>query len=263
VNDSRSGILQDNSVSQLNGPDLSVIVPAYNEAARLPKTLERLHEYLVASPLTYEIIVIVDGSSDMTAVVARDLLPQVANLRIIDRADNRGKGYTVRQGMLAARGKLRLFTDADNSTDIAHFDKMKPLFELGWDVVIASRSWRDVAGAEQVVSQVWYKRLVGHFGNLWVQFFAVPGIWDTQCGFKAFRGEIADQIFSHAKLDGWAFDIEILALANAMQLKIGIIPARWCNDERSHVRWFHYLSVLRDTLRVRLALWFGLYNSSC
>lgn len=246
-------------MSQLTGPDLSVIVPAYNEAARLPATLKRLHQYLAASPLSYEILVVVDGASDATAVAARDLLPQVANLRIIERAENRGKGYTVRQGMLAARGKLRLFTDADNSTDIAHFDKMKPLFDLGWDVVIASRSPRDAAGAEQVVSQVWYKRLVGYLGNLWVQFFAVPGIWDTQCGFKAFRGEVAEQIFCCAKLDGWAFDIELLALANAMQRKIGIVPAHWSNDERSHVRWFDYAAVLRDTVKVRLGLWLGHY----
>lgn len=260
MNDSLSGIRQESSARQPTGPDLSVIVPAYNEAGRLPATLNRLHQYLAASPLSYEILVVVDGSSDATAVVARDLMPQVANLRIIERGENRGKGYTVRQGMLAAHGKLRLFTDADNSTDIAHFDKMKPLFDLAWDVVIASRSPRDAVGAEQVVSQVWYKRLVGHLGNLWVQFFAVPGIWDTQCGFKAFRGEVADQIFSLAKLDGWAFDIEILALANEMQLKIGIVPAHWSNDERSHVRWFDYLAVLRDTVKVRLGLWRGRYH---
>lgn len=240
--------------------DLSVIVPAYNEATRLPKTLRRLHEYLAGSSLTYEIIVALDGPADATVDVLGHLFKEIDRLRIIDRRVNRGKGFTVREGMLAARGRIRLFTDADNSTDIAHFDKMKPMFDQGCDVVIASRNAADAPGAVQVVSQAWYKRAIGRLGNRIVQIAAVPGIWDTQCGFKAFRAEAAERIFSQTTIDRWGFDIEALALAQRLKYKIGIIPARWLNDDRSHVRMSDYLHVLGDTLTVRRNLRSGKYQ---
>jgi hypothetical protein len=128
---------------------------------------------------------------------------------------------------------------------------MKPLFDEGFDVVIASRNSLDVGGAEQAVAQAWYKRAIGRLGNRIVQRLAVPGIWDTQCGFKAFRAEAALRIFAQTTVERWGFDIEVLALARALSLRIGIIPARWINDERSHVRIADYLGVLADTLTVR------------
>jgi glycosyltransferase involved in cell wall biosynthesis len=233
---------------------LSVIVPAYNEAQRIPKTLERVHQYLADKSFTYEIIIVLDGATDGTREVLQSMTSQIPHLRIIDRPVNRGKGFTVRQGMLEARGRIRLFTDADNSTDISHFDQMKPFFDDGYDLVIASRSPRDAAGARQSVSQPWHKRSIGRLGNLLVQLLAVRGIWDTQCGFKAFRAEAAERIFSQTTIDGWGFDIEVLALASALNYKMGLIPAHWINDERSHVRPVDYLRVLGDTVRVRLNL---------
>jgi dolichyl-phosphate beta-glucosyltransferase len=240
--------------------DLSVIVPAYNEAVRLPKTLSRFQEYLAGKSFTYEILVVLDGPTDATLDVLGRLSKQIDYLGIIDRRLNRGKGYTVKEGMLAARGQIRLFTDADNSTDIAHFDKMKPLFDQGCDIVIASRNAADAAGAAQVVSQAWYKRAIGRLGNRLVQVVAVPGIWDTQCGFKAFRAEAAERIFSQTTLDRWGFDIEVLALAQRLNYKIGIVPARWLNDDRSHVKMSDYLRVLGDTFTVRRNLLTGKYN---
>ena len=240
--------------------DLSVIVPAYNEAVRLPKTLSRFQEYLAGKSFTYEILVVLDGPTDATLDVLGRLSKQIDYLGIIDRRLNRGKGYTVKEGMLAARGQIRLFTDADNSTDIDHFDKMKPLFDQGCDIVIASRNAADAAGAAQVVSQAWYKRAIGRLGNRLVQVVAVPGIWDTQCGFKAFRAEAAERIFSQMTLDRWGFDIEVLALAQRLNYKIGIVPARWLNDDRSHVRMSDYLRVLGDTFTVRRNLLTGKYN---
>jgi dolichyl-phosphate beta-glucosyltransferase len=156
--------------------------------------------------------------------------------------------------MLKASGRLRFFCDADNSTDIAHFDKMIPLFKDGYDIVIASRHWRDAAGAKHAVPQAWYKRIIGQVGNIIIQTVAVPGIWDTQCGFKAFRVEVAERIFSQITIEGWAFDIEVLALARAANYKTGIIPAYRINDARSHVRPFDYARVLGDTFRVRANL---------
>lgn len=240
--------------------DLSVIIPAYNEAERIGKTLERLHGYLAPLGLAYEILVVDDGSTDTTGDIVRQMTPQIARLQIIDRPLNRGKGFTVREGMLRASGNIRLFADADNSTDIAHFDQMRPLFDQGHDLVIASRNANDAEQACQAVSQAWYKRLIGQLGNQIVQLLAVPGIWDTQCGFKAFRAEAAERIFSQATIEGWGFDIEVLALARALQYKIGIIPAHWINDDRSHVRLADYWRVLADTFTVRRNFVAGRYD---
>ncbi|MSP40050.1 MAG: glycosyltransferase family 2 protein [Deltaproteobacteria bacterium] len=240
--------------------ELSVIVPAYNEAARIAKTLWRLRSYLTQSGLHYEILVVIDGARDGTLDVVRQLARQIPELKIIERAVNRGKGFSVKEGMLAATGKIRLFCDADNSTDIAHFDKMKPLFDGGADVVIASRNDFDSAGAEQAVSQQWHKRVIGRLGNRIVQWLAVPGIWDTQCGFKAFRAAAAQRIFSQTTIERWGFDIEVLALARALDYRIEIIPAHWINDECSHVRAADYLRVLTDTLKVRRNFLAGKYD---
>jgi dolichyl-phosphate beta-glucosyltransferase len=137
---------------------------------------------------------------------------------------------------------------------------MRPLFEQGFDLVIASRNALDVEGAEQAIAQAWYKRAIGRLGNRIVQRLAVPGIWDTQCGFKAFRAEAAVRIFSQVTIERWGFDIEVLAIARALQLRIGIIPARWINDERSHVRMADYFNVLADTIKVRRNLATGKYR---
>jgi dolichyl-phosphate beta-glucosyltransferase len=235
-------------------PDLSIIIPAYNEAGRIAPTLRRINDYLMGGSFTFEVLVALDGPTDNTLEVLREFAEKMPNLKILERWHNRGKGYTVREGMLKASGRLRLFCDADNSTDIAHFDQVKPLFDEGYNLVIAFRNSKDAPNAEQVVSQAWSKRWTGKLGNLIVQLLAVPGIWDTQCGFKAFRAEAAERIFSQTVIDGWGFDIEVLALARALDYKIGIIPAHWVNDPRSHVRPFDYLRVLGDTLRVRIRL---------
>jgi len=239
---------------------LSVIVPTYNEAERLPGTLKRFQEYLLAKPFTYEIIVVLDGPTDNTRDVLAAMVYEIKCLKILDRNVNRGKGYTVREGMLKASGRVRLFSDADNSTDIAHFDKMQSLLDGGCDLVICSRSSSDAPGARQVVPQVWYKRMIGKFGNLFVQLLAVRGIWDTQCGFKAFRDYAAEKIFSQTAIDGWGFDIEVLALARALQYRIDIVPAAWINDPRSHVIWGGYLGALWEILKIRWNLVRGHYK---
>lgn len=240
--------------------DLSVIIPAYNEAERLPKTLRRFQAYLPAKNFTYEIVVVLDGPTDNTRDVLRGMIAEIKNLKIIDRAVNRGKGFTVKEGMLQARGRIRLFTDADNSTDISHLDQMLPLLDQGYDLVICSRHPRDALGARQAVPQAWYKRFMGSLGNLFIQLVAVRGIWDTQCGFKALRDYAAEKIFSQTVIDGWAFDVEVLTLARALQYRIGINPAHWINDSRSHVKWPGYLQVLVETVKVRRNLSAGKYK---
>jgi len=233
---------------------LSVVIPAYNEAERLPKTLRRFNGYFLAQAYSYEILVVNDGSRDDTGAVAKKMTGEIRNLRFIDRKRNMGKGYSVREGMLATYGKIRLFADADNATDIAHFDKMRAFFDSGYDVVICSRDPKDAAGAKQAVAQAWWKRALGNAGNLYIQWMAVPGIWDTQCGFKAFRDFAAEKIFSAAQTNRWAFDVEALALAKHFGYKIGIIPANWINDPRSTVKFTAYFRTLWEVFKIRRSL---------
>lgn len=242
-------------------PFLSVVIPAYNEEQRIGATLQSIYEYLEDQSFLWEILVVIDGAADGTLERVRSFAQERHNIRWIDRKQNRGKGYTVRQGMLAATGAIRLFTDADNSTDITHWEKMRPLFNQGYDVVICSRDAKDVSGAQQAVPQPFRKRLLGNLGNLFIQLVAVPGIWDTQCGFKAFTREATEKIFPLMQIDRWGFDVEALALARRFDFSIGIVAAYWIDDPRTNVRSFaDYIDSIRETLRVRWNLLTGVYN---
>ena len=239
-----------------NSVYLSIIIPAYNEEFRLPETMEIIYAYLQKQSFSWEVIIVLDGSRDGTLGVVENFVQTVAESdrpawRWIPRTQNRGKGYTVREGMLAAKGEIRLFTDADNSTDITHFDKMIPAFEQGYDVVICSRDHKDVPGARQAVPQSFFKRLFGNLGNLFIQFVAVPGIWDTQCGFKAFSAESAQKIFALSTVDGWAFDIESLAIARQLGYNIGIVAAYWIDATGSHVKLTDYPQTILETIKIR------------
>ena len=239
---------------------LSVVVPSYNEGERLPQTLRRFQEYLSVGLFSYEIVVVLDGPTDNTREILKGMMSEIKHLRILDRKVHCGKGYTVKEGMLQAVGRVRLFSDADDSTDISHFDKMRPLFDHGYDLVICSRHPKDAPGAGQAVRQAWYKCVMRQMGNLLVQLLTVKGVWDTQCGFKAFQDYAAEKIFSQTVIDGWGFDIEALALAGALNYKIGIIPAHWVNNPKSHVTLSSYLEVLSDTVRVWRGLSKGRYK---
>jgi len=241
-------------------PYLSVVIPAFNEERRITKTLEIIYAYLGRQSFASEIVIVLDGPRDNTLAVVQKFAEGKATIRVIDRKVNKGKGYTVREGMLAAKGEIRLFADADNSTDISHFDAMIPLFKKEYGVVICSRDSKDAQGAQQSVSQPFLKRLAGNMGNLFIQVVAVPGIWDTQCGFKAFRADAAEEIFAVAEIDKWGFDIEALALARSFGYKIGIIPAHWIDDAASHVTLGGYVNVLFETMRVRWNFIKGVYR---
>lgn len=239
---------------------LSVIIPAYNEENRIAESLKKFSSYLQKQPYSYEILVVVDGAKDNTANIVSGLKNEIPNLEVIDRKENKGKGYSVRQGMLEAKGEIKLFTDADNSTDISYFEKMQPLFEQDYDIVISTRDSKDASGAGQKVPQPFLKRMLGNMGNLYIQILAVPGIWDTQNGFKAFTKESAKNIFSCSKIDRWAFDVEALALARKFGYKIGIIPIQWINDTASHVKLSGYIKSLLEVFKVRWWLITGKYK---
>ncbi len=240
---------------------LSLIIPCYNEEDRIEKTLDRVFEYLKDQDYSWEVLTVIDGAKDRTFQVIKGLEEKFeGKLRVINNSENHGKGYVVRQGVLEARGKYRVFTDADNSTDIRYLKPLLEKFDEGFDVVISTRDSKDAEGAGQEVSQPFLKRLLGSMGNLFIQIVAVRGIWDTQNGFKGFNKEAAEDIFSRATIDRWGFDIEVLALARKLKYKIGIIPIMWRNDPKSHVKLSSYIEVLWETVKIRWNLITGRYN---
>ena len=238
-------------------PFLSVIIPAYNEAKRLPMTLIDVDKHLSEQEYSYEILVSNDGSTDATAEIVNRFKPLIENLKLIDGKENRGKGTAVRQGMLAAKGNWRVFLDADNSTSIVEFNKMMPYIDEGYEVIIGSRA---VRGAKMNPPQAIYKRALGRLGNYFIRLVALKGIKDSQCGFKCFSEEAAQRIFPLAKIDGWGFDVESLALARALGYQIKEMPVHWVNDPRTHVSWKSYFQVFWETIKVRWWLWRRAYR---
>jgi len=237
---------------------LSVVIPAYNEEKRLPRTLIEIDKYLRKWSKEYEIIVVNDGSKDGTSDVVRKLQSKIANLKLIDNKENRGKGYVVRQGLLSAQGEIRLFSDADNSTSIDHIEKMLPWFERGFDIVIGSR---DIKGAVLDPPQPFFRRFVGNIFNLMVQIIVgLWGIWDTQCGFKAFSEKAAKDILPRCKVDRWAFDPEILIIGKKLGYKIKEVPVRWANDPNSKVKLKSIFRMAWDLFRIRWNLIMRKYN---
>lgn len=244
-------------MSNENGVYLSVVIPAYNEAKRIGKTLEAVDAYLDKQDYTSEVVVVIDGASDNTAAVVNGLKNRFERIVLVDRKQNRGKGYTVREGMLKASGQIRLFTDADNSTSIDQVANLLPYFKEDFDVVIGNR---DMKGSNIAVPQVWYKELAGKLGNVVIQIVAVPGVSDTQCGFKAFSAKAAEEVFTRAVIDRWGFDVEALALARKFKFKIKQVPVTWINDPESHVKLSSYLQVFKETFQVRWGLLTGRYK---
>ncbi len=228
---------------------LSVVVPAYNEQNRLPKTLREIEKYLKTQSYDWEIVVVNDGSKDNTSQVVKELLSEIENLRLVDNKENHGKGYVVKQGMLEAKGKYRVFTDADNSTSIDQVEKMWPEFEKGYDIIIGSR---DIKGAVLSVPQTWLRRRIGDIFNLLVQITCgLWGIWDTQCGFKGFTEKATEDIFPKCRIDRFAFDPEILVIAKKMGYKIKEIPVTWINDPESKVKLKSMIKMAVDLLKIR------------
>lgn len=237
---------------------LSVVVPAYNEQRRLPKTLGEISRYLTKQNYVYEILVVNDGSKDKTAEVVIDLMSEIKNLRLVDNKENKGKGAVVKQGMLEAKGKFRVFTDADNSTSIDQVEKMWPEFNKGFDVVIGSR---DIKGAVLDPPQAWYRILLGNTFNLLVQILCgFWGIWDTQCGFKGFTEKATIAVFPKCKIDRFAFDPEILMIAKKLGYKIKEVPIHWKNDPESKVKLKSMLKMGIDLLKIRWNLIKGEYD---
>jgi len=250
-------------------PFLSLVVPAYNEEQRLPVTLERVLAYLDGQDYSYEVIVVDDGSDDNTVDVIRPLLDKYSQLRLVEN-DHRGKGYTVRTGMLAARGEQVIFTDADLATPIEEIDKMLPFLQDGYDVVIGSR---EGLGAERH-GEPFHRHLMGRVFNLMVRLVAVGNFQDTQCGFKGFRREAAHEVFNRLRIHGadagviqggavTAFDVEVLFVTQRCGYRIKEVPVTWHYGVNSKVNALRdSIRMFQDVLQVRLNALRGLYDDS-
>lgn len=247
------------SMAEQSSIHLSVVIPAYNEEQRLPRTLSYSIDYLKSKSYKSEIIVVNDGSTDGTEQVVRQKNSAPVPVRLICHPDgkNHGKGAAVKRGMLEAKGAYCLFMDADNSTTLDHVESFWPLFEDGYDVVIGSR-----ALLHSVISirQSRFKEIAGRLGNWIIRTFAVPGIMDTQAGFKMFSGKVAQEIFSRQTIDGWGYDIELLAIALSHGCRICEVPITWLNAPGSKVKWTTYFTVLAEVWRIRRNLNADLYK---
>ena len=236
----------------MSDPDLSVVIPAFNEVARLPRTLERVTAFLREGSRSYEVLVADDGSTDETAQKAR-----AAGATVLRDDHNRGKGHAVRRGMLAARGQRRLMTDADLSTPIEELPRFLARMDEGFDVVIGSRA---LPGSTIEVHQPWFRENVGRVYNLFVRALALPGLRDTQCGFKLWSARAAREAFSAARLDGFSFDVEALYVARKRGYRIAEIPVVWRNDAASRVGLGGGSRAFPDLLRIRWHDWTGRYE---
>ena len=221
--------------------DLSIIIPSYNEEVRLPGTLQRIAEYLPTLKLRTEVLVVDDGSTDRTAAVAESFHGKLTGLRVLSNGSNRGKGYSVRHGMLEAHGDLVLFTDADLSAPIEEAEKLLSPLNNGYDVAIGSRAMdRSLISTRQSI----FRETAGIIFNKIVRMVLRLPFVDTQCGFKAFRRERCRIIFEQQRIEGFGFDPELLYLARHYGLRAIEIPVRWGHSEATKV------NMLGDSLKM-------------
>lgn len=229
---------------------LSIIIPAFNEAARLPVTLHDAHAWLRANvPAPFEILVVDDGSTDATCNEVLLMQAAMPELKLLRQPENRGKGAAVRRGMLEAVGELRVFLDADHSTHVREVAKVWPAIAAGADVVAASRQHPESDISQH---QSWLREHMGQTFNLLMRSMVGLNMQDTQCGFKAFTAEAAQAVFSRQKLEGFSFDVEILFLAHKLGFTTVEIPVRWVNEPNSRVRMLlDPMKMFVDLLRIR------------
>ncbi|MBI3721250.1 MAG: glycosyltransferase family 2 protein [Fimbriimonas ginsengisoli] len=227
------------------GIDLSLVIPAYNEERRLPGSLRRVLAYLEQQRLSYELIVVDDGSRDGTRDLVAAFAREDPHVRLVQYGGNRGKGYAVRRGMLEAGGARVLMSDADLSTPIEEYEKLALALERGAEIAIGSRALPD---SNLAVRQPFLREMLGRTFNAVVRLLAVPGIHDTQCGFKLFTQEAARDVFSVLTVDRWCFDVEALLVARKMGYQIAEIPVTWIDEPNTKV------NVLRDLARTGIDL---------
>ena len=215
----------------MTAPFLSIIVPAHNEEGRLPQTLEQIFAFLGTQDYTAEVLIVENGSSDKTLEIAREYAARQGSMKVFHE-DDPGKGKAIKRGMLEASGDYRFMCDADLSMPIEELEKFIPSKEDGLDIAIASR---EAKGAVRY-NEPEYRHLGGRLINLAVRLLILPGLQDTQCGFKCFRAEVAEEIFPFQSILGWSFDIEILFIARKRGYRIQEVPIHWYFDPETKLR---------------------------
>lgn len=235
---------------------LSIIIPAHNEEKRLPRTLEQVFAFLEKQAYTAEVVVVENGSADRTLEIAQSFAKKHSQLRILQN-DERGKGLAVRRGMLEARGQFRFICDADLSMPIEEIVKFIPPALTDFDVAIGSR---EAPGAVRY-NEPAYRHWGGRAINLIIRLLILPGLQDTQCGFKCFSAEASERLFKLQTLPGWSFDIELLFLARRADMRIHEIPIHWYFGEDSKVSAVRdALNMIRDIFRIHGNARRGIYG---
>jgi dolichyl-phosphate beta-glucosyltransferase len=230
-------------------PYLSVVIPAYNEQERLKRFVPGIVTFLQSKGWSFEIIVVNDGSQDGTASVVRELSDEFPMLRLIDLNPNRGKGGAVKAGMLDARGQFVLFTDADQSTPITEVEKLLPKLQReGYDMAIGSRA---VPGARVEQPQAWYRALAGKLFGVGTKLFCIRGFYDTQCGFKAMKREVAQKVFPQVTSNSAIFDIEMLVVTTREGYRIAEVAVPWVHDPDTRIPY---------NLRRAVDIWLELFR---
>lgn len=227
----------------MSEPFLSLIIPAHNEALRLPDTLAQVFEFASKQTYLIEVLVVENGSDDQTYQIAHGFEAEHPEMRLLQNAQS-GKGRAVQMGMLAARGEYRFMCDVDLSMPLSEINRFLPPALQDDDIVIASR---EASGAVRI-GEPYYRHFVGRIYNSLIRWLALPGLQDTQCGFKCFRAPVAEDIFRRQTLMGWSFDVEILFIARLLGYKIIELPIHWYYNPHSKI------SVVRDSLKMGLDL---------
>lgn len=240
-------------------PQISVVIPAYNEETRLEPTIREACNYFRTQAVPAEIIVVDDGSKDGTSALVRRLMAEFAELRLIRLAANRGKGYAVRSGVLNAEGRYVLFADADGSTPMAEIERLQKALDSGALVAIGSRA---LAAAGVAVRARFHRRLIGRTFHALVRTLTVSGIADTQCGFKMFPIDVARDLFSRMRMNGFSFDVELLLMAQRRNYRIAEVPINWTHRAGSRVSLvFDPLRMAFDLFVMRSHVMRGLYDA--
>lgn len=223
----------------MSNPYLSLILPAHNEAKRLPQSLNQVHEFVKHQPYECEVLVVENASTDDTAKIAEDFQKRFPQLKLI-RLEQGGKGNAIRAGMLAAQGEYRFMADVDFSMPVNQISRFMPPNLPQTHVAIASR---EQPGSKRI-GEPFYRHLIGRVFNFLVRLLVLPGLQDTQCGFKCFSAEAAEQIFPRQTLEGWSFDVEVLAIARELGYKVVEVPITWTYRAGSR------MSILSDSWKM-------------
>jgi len=237
----------------------SIVIPAYNEEARIGATLEGVLTCIAQRNWSAEVLVVNDGSRDATAQIVRDVALEHPFVRLIENQSNRGKGYSVRNGILQARAPIVMFTDADLSSPMEEAELLFAALAAGADVAIGSR-WLD--RRRQTIQQPLYRRFFGRCFNWFTRLIMALPFADTQCGFKAFRREAVQKIFIRQRIERWGFDPELLFIALRLGLKVKEVSVTWGHDERSRISYLRDgVQMIQELLRIRWYAFTGLYDA--